>query len=305
MLREVEYAVEKKDEGLRLDVYINNKLCDKSRSSIQKLISDGFVIVNGRMEKPSYKVKESNLVKVSIPELRKLEVEAQDIPLEILYEDDDIIVINKPKGMVVHPACGNHSGTLVNALLYNCSNLSGINGVVRPGIVHRIDKDTSGILVAAKNDIAHVRLSEQLKNHTMKRIYYALVHGTIKNNSGTIDAAIARNKTDRKKMSVVSKGGRNAITHFEVIERFDKYTFIKAQLETGRTHQIRVHMAYIGYPLVGDEVYGPRKKNVSIKGQMLHAAVLGFIHPANNTYMEFEKELPIEFTDVLEKLRKI
>jgi len=305
MNQQVEYLVEKDDEGLRLDVYINRKISDKSRSAIQKLIDEGYIKVDGKTERSSYKVKKSNSVVVIIPELEKLEVEAQDIPIQVIYEDNDVAVINKAKGMVVHPACGNHTGTLVNALLYNCKNLSGINGVIRPGIVHRIDKDTSGVLVIAKNDKAHVKLSEQLKNHTMNRIYYALVYGEIKNNSGKIDAAIGRHKTDRKKMSVLAKGGKNAVTHFEVIERFNGYTLIKAKLETGRTHQIRVHMAYIGHPLVGDAVYGSAKQKMGINGQMLHAALLGFIHPTTEEYLEFETKLPAEFTEVLENLRGI
>ncbi|MGE5329074.1 MAG: RluA family pseudouridine synthase [Deltaproteobacteria bacterium] len=303
MVQQVEFSVEKEYEGLRLDIYINKKLIDKSRSTVQKLLGDGFVKVDGKVEKSSYKVKEANSILVTIPELEKLEIEAQDIPIEVIYEDNDIAVINKQKGMVVHPACGNYSGTLVNALLYNCKNLSGINGVIRPGIVHRIDKDTSGVLVIAKNDNAHTKLSEQLKKHTMNRIYYALVHGEIKANSGKIEAAIGRHKTDRKKMSVVTKGGKNAVTYFEVLERFSGYSFIRAKLETGRTHQIRVHMSYIGHPLVGDEVYGYKKQKISIKGQMLHAAVLGFIHPTTEQYMEFETALPVEFTELLEKLR--
>jgi len=303
MLQQIEFLVEKAEEGLRLDVFINKRLTEKSRAAIQKLISDNFVKVNGKEERSSYKVKELNSIEITIPELEKLKVEAQDIPIEIIYEDNDLAVINKPKGMVVHPACGNNSGTLVNALLFNCTNLSGINGVIRPGIVHRIDKDTSGVLVVAKNDKAHVKLSEQLKKHTMNRIYYALVYGEIKNNSGKIDAAIGRHKTDRKKMSVVTKGGKNAVTHFEVIERFNGYTFIKVKLETGRTHQIRVHMAYIGYPLVGDDIYGSKKQKLNIKGQLLHAAVLGFIHPTTGEYMEFETKKPAEFSEILEKLR--
>jgi len=304
MVQQIEYLVEKNEEGLRLDVFINKRLTEKSRAAIQKLISDSFIKVNGKSERASYKVKELNCIEVTIPELEKLKVEAQDIPIEIIYEDNDLAVINKPKGMVVHPACGNDSGTLVNALLFNCSNLSGINGVIRPGIVHRIDKDTSGVLVVAKNDKAHIKLSEQLKNHTMNRIYYALVYGEIKNISGKIDAAVGRHKTDRKKMSVVTKGGKNAVTHFEVIERFNGYSFIKVKLETGRTHQIRVHMAYIGYPLVGDDIYGSKKQKMDIKGQLLHAAILGFDHPTTGEYMEFETKMPAEFTEILEKLRR-
>lgn len=304
MIQQIEYLVKKDEEGLRLDIYINKNLTEKSRSAIQRLIDDGFVKVDGKTERSSYKVKESNKVAVIIPKLEKLEVEAEDIPIEILYEDDDVAVINKPKGMVVHPACGNHSGTLVNALLFNCKNLSGINGVIRPGIVHRIDKETSGILVIAKNDKAHVKLSEQLKNHTMKRIYYALVYGDIKSDSGKIETAIGRHKTDRKKMAVVKNGGKHAMTHFEVLERFNGYSFIRVRLETGRTHQIRVHMSYIGYPLVGDDVYGSKKQEIKVKGQMLHAALLGFIHPSSDEYMEFETKLPAEFAELLDKLRK-
>lgn len=302
MIQQIEYLVEKEEEGLRLDVYISRKLTDKSRSAIQKLISDELVKINGNAQRSSYKVKESNKVEITIPELEKLEVEAQDIPIQIIYEDDDVAVINKPKGMVVHPACGNHSGTLVNALLFNCKNLSGINGIIRPGIVHRIDKQTSGVLVIAKNDKAHIKLSEQLKNHTMKRVYYALVYGEIKSETGRIETLIGRHKIDRKKMAVVKNGGKNAVTHFEVLERFNGYSFIRLRLETGRTHQIRVHMAYIGYPLVGDEIYGSKKQKIKIKGQMLHAVLLGFIHPTSGEYMEFEAELPAEFKELLQKL---
>lgn len=302
MIQQIEYLVEKEEEGLRLDVYISRKLTDKSRSAIQKLISDELVKINGNAQRSSYKVKKSNKVEITIPELEKLEVEAQDIPIQIIYEDDDVAVINKPKGMVVHPACGNHSGTLVNALLFNCKNLSGINGIIRPGIVHRIDKQTSGVLVIAKNDKAHIKLSEQLKNHTMKRIYYALVYGEIKSETGRIETLIGRHKIDRKKMAVVKNGGKNAVTHFEVLERFNGYSFIRLRLETGRTHQIRVHMAYIGYPLVGDEIYGSKKQKIKIKGQMLHATLLGFIHPTSGEYMEFEAEFPAEFKELLQKL---
>lgn len=301
-MEQIELIVGEEDEGTRLDVFINRKLGKLSRSHIQKLIEDGMVKVNGLNSKTSLKVKRDQLVEVNIPEPKKLEVDAQDIPIEILYEDKDVAVVNKPKGMVVHPACGNYSGTLVNAIMYKCDKLSSINGIIRPGIVHRIDKDTSGVLVIAKNDNAHMKLSQQLKNHTMTRRYVALVYGDLKNQKGIIDAPIARHKTERKKMAV-GKEGKSAVTHFEVIERLNGYTLIKASLETGRTHQIRVHMAYIGHPLVGDEVYGPKKPKIKVKGQMLHAEVLGFTHPATGEYMEFSAPMPQDFRDLLDKLR--
>ena len=298
----IELTIDNKDEGKRLDVYINDKVEELTRSHIQKLIEDGMVKVNEVVPKTSMKVKAKQIVMINIPEPKQLEIEAEDIAVEILYEDYDLAVVNKPKGMVVHPACGTYSGTLVNALLFKCDNLSSINGVVRPGIVHRIDKDTSGVLVIAKNDNAHASLSGQLKEHTMKRVYYAIVYGNIKDQKGTIIAPIGRHKIERKKMAVV-EGGKHAATHFEVVENLSDYTFIKAILETGRTHQIRVHMSYIGHPLLGDEVYGPKKPKIKVQGQMLHAETLGFIHPSIEQYMEFNAPLPEEFKVLLKKLK--
>ncbi len=301
-MEQIELIVRSEDEGTRLDVFINRNIDRLSRSHIQKMIEDGLIKVNGQNSKTSLKVKRDHLVEVNIPEPKKLEVDAQDISIEILYEDNHVAVVNKPKGMVVHPACGNYSGTLVNAILYKCGHLSSINGVIRPGIVHRIDKDTSGVLVIAKNDNAHTKLSQQLKDHTMTRRYIALAYGNIKNQKGIIDAPIGRHKNERKKMAVV-KEGKSAVTHFEVIESLNGYTLIKASLKTGRTHQIRVHMAYIGHPLVGDEVYGPKRPKIKAKGQMLHAEVLGFIHPDTGEYMEFRTPIPQDFKDLLDKLR--
>lgn len=291
------------DVNKRLDVFLTEKIEGKSRSYIQEVIDKEAVKVNDRIKKSNYKLKLQDEVLVEVPESVELEVEAEDIPINIIYEDKDVIVINKPQEMVVHPAPGNYSGTLVNALLYHCKDLSGINGVIRPGIVHRIDKDTSGILVIAKNDNAHNKLSEQLKEHTMTRTYLALVEGNIKVDEGTVNAPIGRHPIDRIKMAIV-KDGREAVTHFRVLERFGDYTLVQCNLETGRTHQIRVHMAHIGHPLVGDAVYGYKKQKFNLKGQVLHAKVLGFIHPATGKYIEFDSEIPIYFKELLEKLRK-
>jgi 23S rRNA pseudouridine1911/1915/1917 synthase len=270
-----------------------------------KLIDDGNVTVNGKKEKSNYKLKAGQNIHVLLPEPVKLDVEPENIDLDVLYEDDDIIVINKPKGMVVHPAAGNYSGTLVNALMNYCGDcLSDINGVIRPGIVHRIDKDTSGVLVVAKNNAAHEKLSQMLKDHDIERIYVAIVDGNIMEESGKIDAPIGRHPTDRKKMAVNTKNGRHAITHFKVLERFGKYTYVELKLETGRTHQIRVHMSFIGHPLVGDEVYNGRKSRDLVKGQALHAKVLGFVHPIKNEYVRFETDIPEYFQNLLEDLRK-
>lgn len=299
----IELVVEIESVNNRLDMFVSNAFEDMSRSYIQKLIQDKHVTVNEQLKKSNYKLKHNDRVIVDIPEVQDLVVEAEDIPLEILYEDQDVIVVNKIRGMVVHPAPGNYSGTLVNALLYHCKDLSGINGVARPGIVHRIDKDTSGILVVAKNDKAHNKLSEQLKDHSMKREYIALVEGRVKSEDGTIDKPIARNPKDRLKMGIV-EGGKRAVTHYKVIDRFEKYTLIRCILETGRTHQIRVHMAHIGHPLVGDPVYGFAKQKFKVEGQMLHARKLGFIHPSTEMYIEFESDLPEYFMEVLAKLTR-
>ncbi|MBQ7242299.1 MAG: RluA family pseudouridine synthase, partial [Firmicutes bacterium] len=274
-----------------------------SRSRVQSLLESENILVNGKKVKSNYKLKINDMVSVSMPPLYEAEIVPEDIPLDILYEDEHIIVVNKPKGMVVHPAPGHFSGTLVNALMYHCrDNLSGINGVLRPGIVHRIDKDTSGILVVAKTDTAHKGLAEALSVHDIKRIYYAIVMNKVKEEEGTIDKPIGRHKTDRKKMAVVPNG-RNAVTHYKVIEYLGKYTFIEARLETGRTHQIRVHMASIGNPLLGDEVYGSKKQPFNTDGQVLHAGVLGFIHPVTGEYMEFSAPLPEYFQKVLRLIR--
>ena len=275
---------------------------EKSRSFIQELIKKEKVVVNNKIPKSNYKVKAFDNIELEVPEPEILKVDAEDIPLNILYEDNDVIVVNKEQGMVVHPAPGNYNGTLVNALLFHCKDLSGINGIIRPGIVHRIDKDTSGILVVAKNDEAHNKLSEQLKNHSMKREYYALIEGRLKNDSGTINKPIGRNKKDRLKMGIV-EDGKLAVTHYEVLERYNGYTLIKCILETGRTHQIRVHMSSIGFPLVGDPLYGFKRQKFKLDGQMLHAKTLGFIHPETNEYMEFNSELPKYFINIIDKLR--
>ena len=296
------FIIEDKDQGKRIDKYLSEAFQDKSRSFIQGLIEKDGIKVNNKIPKSNYKLKSLDEIEVILPEPEMLKVDAEEIPLDILYEDEDVIVVNKKQGMVVHPAPGNYNGTLVNALLYHCKDLSSINGVIRPGIVHRIDKDTSGVLVVAKNDESHNKLSEQLKDHSMKREYYALVEGRLKSEKGTIDKPLARNKRDRLKISVV-EGGRRAVTHYEVLERYNGCTLIKCVLETGRTHQIRVHMASIGFPLIGDPLYGFKKQKFKLNGQMLHAKTLGFIHPTKNKYVEFTTDLPEYFNVILSKLR--
>lgn len=299
-----EFLVEEDEEGDRLDVYLSDQFVDMSRSYIQKIIKDKKVTVNGKIEKAKYLVKEEDKVVIEIPKPKILEVVPQDIPIEIVYEDDDIIIVNKPQGMVVHPAPGNYEGTLVNAILYHCKgNLSSINGVIRPGIVHRIDKDTSGILMIAKNNNAHNCLAEQLKDHSITREYEFICHGVFKEDNVTVDRPIGRNPKDRLKMAIVPNGKR-AVTHFEVLERFNGYTHVRARLETGRTHQIRVHAMSINHPLVGDPVYGPKNSKIKLNGQALHAKKLGFIHPTTKEYVEFDSELPDYFQKLLEKLRK-
>lgn len=295
--------VSEKEVGKRIDVLLGEELENISRSQAQRLLEDGKVSVNDKSVKSNYKTRCNDRIDIIIPEPVMLEIKAEDIDIEIIYEDDDIAVVNKPQGMVVHPAAGNYSGTLVNALLSKCKDLSGINGVIRPGIVHRIDKDTSGVLVVAKNDNAHRILAEQIKEHSVKRIYIALVEGVIKDDKGVINLPIGRHPIERKKMSVAARNGRNAVTHYRVIERFSKNTLIEARLETGRTHQIRVHMAHIGHPLVGDPVYGFKKQSYKLKGQVLHAMVLGFIHPTRGEYMEFSAPIPEYFSDLLNKLK--
>lgn len=295
-------VIKSENSGMRIDSYIAETNKDLSRSYIQKLINDGSILVGNKSVKSNYKVKIDDVITIYIPDPVELAVIAEDIKLDILYEDVDIIVVNKPQGMVVHPATGNYSGTLVNALLKHCDNLSGINGVMRPGIVHRIDKDTSGVLLVAKNDFSHKNLAEQIKEHTVNRKYLALVEGEIKTDSGTIDGPIGRHHTDRKKMDVV-QNGKPAVTHFKVIERFRNFTTIEAKLETGRTHQIRVHMSHIGHPVVGDPVYGKKVQEFHLKGQALHAFILGFLHPRTGQYMEFSAPLPQYFEELVSKIR--
>lgn len=292
------------ENGERIDKYLSNEMNDLSRSYIQKLIKDGHVSVNGRVVKANYKLSYDDQVMVQIPDLKEPDIVPENIPLDILYEDDDILIVNKPKGMVVHPAAGHYSGTLVNALMYHCGeSLSGINGVMRPGIVHRIDMDTTGSLLVCKNDISHQVLAGQLKDHSIKRVYHAIVYGNIKEDTGTVNAPIGRHPTDRKKMSINYQNGREAITHYQVLERFGGYTYISCRLETGRTHQIRVHMANIHHPLVGDVVYGPQKCPFRLQGQTLHAKILGIIHPRTGEYMEFDAPLPAYFQELLSRLR--
>lgn len=298
------FTVENQEIGKRLDAFLSENIEGQSRSYIQKLIEQEDVLVKGKPSKSNYKLRLGDNVEVCIPDPIPLDVVAEDIQLDIVYEDEDVIVLNKPQGMVVHPAHGNYTGTIVNALLSHCDNLSGINGVMRPGIVHRIDKDTSGIIIIAKNNEAHVSLSEQLKEHTITRRYTALVEGVVKTDEGTIETMIGRNPRNRKEMAIVSKNGKRAVTHYTVLERFESYTLIEARLETGRTHQIRVHMAHIGHPIVGDPVYGFKKQKFHTEGQLLHARVLGFIHPRTGEYREFEAPLPEYFTSILSKIRK-
>ena len=298
-----EYIVSQEEKGKRLDTYIPSVDTDITRTSAQRLIEDGNILVNGKNAKVSYKIQENDKISVEIPEPKQIELKAQDIPIEIIYEDSDIIVVNKPKGMVVHPANGNPDGTLVNAIMAICKDcLSGIGGEIRPGIVHRIDKDTSGLLIVAKNDNAHVKMSEQIKNHEVKKTYIALVRGIFKENEATIDMPIGRSTSDRKKMAV-NKNGKNAITHIKVLKRFDKYTLLQVNIETGRTHQIRVHLSHIGYPIVGDYTYSNGKNEFDVVGQCLHAQKLEFKHPITQKDMCLEAELPQYFKDILDKLK--
>ena len=292
-------------DEVRIDKILPEKLKDHSRSFFQKLLKDGLVRVNGAVVKSNYKVCCGDVIELEIPEPDSLDIKPEDIPLNIIYEDEDLLVIDKPKDMVVHPAAGHSSGTLVNAVLYHCGDsLSGINGVLRPGIVHRIDKDTTGALLVCKNDMAHQALAEQLKEHSITRRYRAVVSGNIKEESGTMDAPIGRDPKDRKKMAVVRSGGKEAVTHYKVLEHFKKAAYVECVLETGRTHQIRVHMSSIGHPLLGDTVYGPAANPYHLQGQALHAMVLGFIHPRTGEYMEFTSPLPDYFEELLIRLRK-
>ena len=277
-----------------------------SRSYIQKLIKEEQVSVNGKIVKANYKLSEADEVVLNQPELKEPDILAENIPLDILYEDSDLLIVNKPKGMVVHPSAGHYSGTLVNALMYHCKDdLSGINGVMRPGIVHRIDMDTTGSLLVCKNDFTHNDIAEQLKVHSIRRVYHAIVHGVLKDDEGTIDAPIGRHPIDRKKMSINHKNGKEAVTHYKVIKRFRDYTYIQCQLETGRTHQIRVHMSSIKHPLVGDSVYGPAKCQFKLQGQSLHAKIIGIIHPRSKEYLEVDAPLPEYFVSLLNKLENI
>lgn len=294
-------TAEAEDAGTRADVFLAAKL-GVSRSNMQKLLEDGRVKRGEKIIKANYKVRAGEMFVVDIPEPEPIEAVPENIPLDIIYEDDDVVVLNKARGMVVHPAPGNYTGTLVNALLYHCSNLSGINSAIRPGIVHRLDKDTSGIMIVAKNDAAHISLSQQIQSKTAVRTYLAVVRGNIKTDSGTIETQIARDKTDRKKMSVVKEGGRDAITDYEVLERFGKYTLVRCKLRTGRTHQIRVHMEYLGYPLVGDPKYSPMKTPFGIKGQALHSHTLEFTHPRTGDRMKFEAPLPEDMHKIITRL---
>lgn len=288
----------------RLDKFLSVMLPDQSRSYLQKIIKDGNVLVNGEPKKSSYRLEDGDEVTADLPELKSPDIEPENIPLDILYEDDSILMVNKPKGMVVHPSAGHYTGTLVNAVLWHCQGqLSGINGVSRPGIVHRIDKDTTGVLVVCKNDAAHNAVAAQLKEHSITRKYRAIVHGVIKEDEGTVDAPIGRHPTERKKMASGVKNGKRAVTHYRVLERFQGYTYVECQLETGRTHQIRVHMASIHHPLLGDTVYGPAKDSHHLEGQTLHAMVLGLIHPVTGEYLEVEAPLPEYFENLLKKFR--
>lgn len=301
----ITFAAEADDVGKRIDVFAAENYEELSRSGLKKIIDTGGVTVNNKTVKANYKLRTGDIVTMNIPESVPLEIIPQNIPLDILYEDDDVIVINKPQGMVVHPAPGHYTDTLVNALLYHCGDsLSGINGIMRPGIVHRIDMDTSGVIMAAKNNNSHRSLALQLAEHSITRKYNAIVYNNIKEDEGTIDKPLGRNPSDRKKMAVV-QGGRRAVTHYRVLDRLGKFTYIEAQLETGRTHQIRVHMTYAGHPLLGDSVYGPKKQPFNLKGQVLHARVLGFVHPVTGEYMEFESPLPEYFQKLLERCRNI
>ena len=301
-MKKIEQICDKADK-IRLDVYVA-EIAEITRSHAAKLIEDGCVIVNGRLSAKNSKIGEGDRVIVNLPDPVSCDVNAEEIPLDIIYEDDDLLVVNKPKGMVVHPAAGNFNGTLVNALMHHCgSSLSGINGVMRPGIVHRIDKNTSGLLMVAKNDAAHNGLAAQIKEHSFTREYEAVVYGNLKNDSGVIDAPIGRHPIKRKMMAVTEKNSKNAVTHYTVLERFGDFTHVRLKLQTGRTHQIRVHMAYIGHPVAGDEVYGPKKVITSLGGQCLHAKKIGFVHPKTNEYMEFESDLPDYFVKFLREVK--
>lgn len=292
--------------GIRIDRYLSDRCEDLSRSYLQKLLKEGGILVNGAPVKSSYKVAVRDEISFDVPDAVEPEIVPEEMDLDILYEDDDILLVNKPKGMVVHPAAGHSGGTLVNGLMAHCrGSLSGINGVLRPGIVHRIDMDTTGVLIVCKNDFSHNEIAAQLKEHSITRKYYAVVHGVIREDQGTVNAPIGRHPSDRKKMSINEKNGKHAVTHYQVIRRFRRFTFVECQLETGRTHQIRVHMASLGHPLLGDAVYGPAKcPFAGLQGQTLHAGVLGIVHPRTGAYMEFSAPLPDYFKALLTKLEQ-
>lgn len=303
MSERYEFIVDSLSVRERIDKFLVDNLDNFTRSAVQKIIDDGGVSVNNRVISKNYKCRPDDEIIIIIPDARPMQAEAENIPLHIVYEDSDLLVVNKPKGMVVHPACGNEEGTLVNALLYHCgASLSGINGVIRPGIVHRIDKDTSGLLIVAKNDNAHLSLAAQIKEHSFSRAYEAVVYGNVKEDKGTVNAPIGRSPRDRKKMAVTLKNSKPAVTHYEVIKRYGDFTHIRCVLETGRTHQIRVHMASIGHPVAGDEVYGPKKVITELHGQCLHAKHIGFVHPTTGEWLEFESDLPEYFIKLLSKL---
>ena len=298
------FIVDESTDHIRIDKYLNELLPDQSRSYIQKLLKDGHILVNNSIIKPNYKVKADDRIQIDIPEPIEANIEAENIPLDIIYEDNDVLIVNKPKEMVVHPAPGNYSGTLVNALMYHCKDsLSNINGVLRPGIVHRIDKNTTGCLIVCKNDQSHNFVADQLSEHSINRIYVGIVCGVLKDDEGTIDAPIGRNKRDRKLMSV-NEDGKRAITHYKVLKRFRDYTLVQFKLETGRTHQIRVHMAHINHPLLGDDQYGRQKCKFNLTGQCLHAKTIGFIHPSTKEYVEYEVEEPEYFKHLLDILEE-
>lgn len=303
MSEQISIEVADENVNLRIDKLLSDNLSNFTRSALTKLITEGNVTVNGKVISKNYKCRKDDVIKINVPDAKPLDVTAENIPLDIVYEDSDLLVVNKPKGMVVHPAAGNFEGTLVNALLYHCKDsLSGINGVIRPGIVHRIDKDTSGLLIVAKNDAAHLSLAQQIKEHSFHRAYQAVCYGNIKEDFGTVHQPIGRSTKDRKKMAVTDRNSKDAVTHFEVLHRFGNFTHIRCVLETGRTHQIRVHMAYVGHPIAGDAVYGPKKTITSLNGQCLHAGEIGFVHPKSGEYMEFRSDLPDYFTDFIRKI---
>lgn len=301
----ISIAVDDDCSGERLDRILSDVLCDYSRSFVQNLFINGLVNCNGKEVSKSFKPKSGNVIEFTVPEPKEISLEPQNIPLDIVYEDDDLLVVNKPRGMVVHPAPGNYDSTLVNALLWHCKGkLSGINGVVRPGIVHRIDKDTSGLLLVAKNDNAHVSLSRQISVHSLDREYRAVIHGHLKEPEGTVDAPIGRSPNDRKRMCVIDRNSKNAVTHYRILEEYKDFSFVALKLETGRTHQIRVHMAYLGHPVAGDPVYGSKNGVSSLNGQCLHAGIIGFDHPSTGEHIRLEAPLPDYFTDFIGRIKK-